>query len=146
MGDIEVADQLPDPVTGELHPAVPRNAARIRLLAGDVITRMRDLQHACDVVLADEAQRQGTKTLHLDGYDVTLTGGVSVEYDPHELMVGLMEAGCPPDRVNQAVVETVSYKVNRAVLRQLAGANDEYRQAIDNAKQEVEKPWRATVR
>jgi hypothetical protein len=36
--------------------------------------------------------------------------------------------------------------VNRAVLRQLAAANPDYRAAIELAEHEIEKPYRATVK
>jgi hypothetical protein len=146
VNELEVLGELPDPLTGELLPATPVNAAKVRQAAGLMTNDLRRIMNECDRILAAEAQRQGTKTLHLDSYDVTLTGGRSVDYDPHELMAGLMEAGCPPDRINAAVIETVEYKVDRRVIRSLAAANPEYAQAINNASKEVEKPWRAAVK
>ncbi len=144
----EVAEHiaLPSPLTGELLQAIPVNAARVRQEAGSAINRLRDLQAACDDILAAEAMRQGTKTLRLDGHTVTLTGGKTVEYDTADLMANLMECGCPPERINEAVQEIVTYRVNRAVLRQLAAANENYAEAIEAAQREVEKPWRASVK
>jgi hypothetical protein len=145
LSELQTISQLPDPYTGELLPATLVNAAGLRLLAAERIRQLRDLQAACDYVLAEEARRQGTKTLHLAEYTVTLTGGTTVEYDAHELMAGLMEVGCPPERINDAVTETVTYKVNRRVLTQLRAANPNYAEAIDAAGREVPVPWKARV-
>ncbi len=40
----------------------------------------------------------------------------------------------------------ISYKVDRAVLRQLAAANPDYKAAIELAQVEVEESYRASVK
>lgn len=144
--ELQPITELPDPRTGEVLPATPDNAATVRLAAAQIVAAMRDLQAACDEVLAEECRRQGTKTLHLDGHTVTLTGGTSTVYDPVELMENLRSVNCPEERINALVVETVTYKVNRSVLRQLMAANEDYEMACELASHEEEKSWRATIK
>jgi hypothetical protein len=145
--ELQPIERLPDPVTGEEHPATPHWAATIRLLTAEVVARMRRLQALCDEVLGEEARRLGTKTLHLDGHKVVLTGGSSVEYDPVELVENLRTVDCPEERLDALIKETVTVTrtVNRSVLRQLAAANEDYKMAIELASVEVEKPWKASV-
>jgi hypothetical protein len=143
---VAAADELLEPTTGELLPATPENAARIRQRCAEAIRSLREYQAACDAVLVEESRRLGTKTVHLDGATVTVTGGPGVEYDVTELRAGLSAADCPEGRIDAAIVAEVSYRVNRSVLRQLAAANREYAEAIDRAKVTVEKPYRASVK
>lgn len=143
-GELERVDQLLNPVSGELTPATPQTAAELWVFLDEWVRTLTQAKADCVWHLANEGLRIGKKTLHLDGYDVKLTGGEETEYDAHELMAGLMEHGCPPDRINEAVTEIVSYKVNKNVLRQLR-ANPGYAEAIDQAAIQKERPWRATV-
>jgi hypothetical protein len=145
MSELQVVNELPDLRTGEALPATPDNAARVRLAAAEIINQMRAVQALCDEVLGEEARRLGTKTLHLDGHKVVLTGGKTVDIDPVELQENLRSVNCPEDRINAAVKTTVIYKVDRAVVRQLAAANEDYKMAIELASVEVEKPWKASV-
>jgi hypothetical protein len=105
-------------------------------------------QHVNEIVneatnyLVALSEHQGTKTLHGEGETITVTGGTSTDYDPADLRDALEAAGCPEDRINAAVETEITYKVDRAVLRQLAGANPDYKAAIELAEREVEKPYR----
>lgn len=96
--------------------------------------------------LVDVATEQGIKTLHDGGETITISGGPTVEYDPLDLREALEAAGCPQNRIDQAVVAEITYKVDRSVLRQLAAANPDYKAAISLAEREVEKPYRATIK
>ena len=108
--------------------------------------QLDELRALLEGVLRLEAQRQGTKTLHLGSLDAVVSGGSRREYDA-ELLAGLLrEAGLPEERISEAIVETVSYKVNQLVLKQLAGANADYAAAIELAQTSVEAPWRVTVK
>lgn len=137
---------LPDVTTGEMLPATVGNAAHVIQAARDLRTRVSSVVAEATEWLARESVRQGTKTLHGGGATVTLSGGPTDEYDPLELMNYLRNAGCPEQRVDDAVTTIIDYKVNRSVLRQLAAANPEYADAIEQAKRTVEKPMRATIK
>jgi hypothetical protein len=143
---ITTRNYLVDVTSGEQLEPTPVNAARCRHSIRDMRDRLTDLAGLCDDILADESRRQGTKTLHLDDYDVVVTGGPTVEYDAQQLQAGLADAGCPADRIDALVTPVVEWKVNRSVLRQLAAANLAYKQAIDNAAVQIDRPYRASVK
>lgn len=146
MSEIAVPSGFLDVQTGELLPATVTNAARVIDSCRVMKDRVNDLVTEATAYLAHEAAIQGTKTLHGGERTVVLTGGPADEYDPQDLMEALRAADCPEDRIEQAVVATITYKVNRSVLRQLAAANPDYKAAIELARREVDKPWRASVK
>lgn len=88
----------------------------------------------------------GTKTFQTDYGKVELSGGETTDYDETALMAALRDAGCPEDRIAEAVVETVSYKVDKRVLRQLTAANPAYAAAAESAATKTETPLRASVK
>ena len=112
----------------------------------DLKRQLDELRALLEGVLRLEAQRQGTKTLHLGRLDAVISGGQRSEYDPEELTLLLRAAGLPEERLAEAVVQTVSYKVDQRVLRQLAGANPVYAAAVKAALTVIETPWRVTVK
>ncbi len=132
--------------TGERLPATVANAAAVLQAARSMKERINDVVASATLYLVSESARRGTKTLNVGDVSVVLTGGAGVAYDAEDLMEALRVAGCPEDRIEQAVVATVSHKVNRAVLRQLAAANPDYQAAIELAEVPVETPWRASVK
>jgi len=132
--------------TGEVLPATVENAARVLHAARTMKEQVNAIVAEATAYLVAESEHQGTKTLHGDTETVTVTGGESVEYDAADLMDLLRSAGCPEHRIEAAVVTEISYRINRAVLRQLAAANDDYRAAIQLAERTVEKPYRASVK
>lgn len=97
-------------------------------------------------ILAEEAQRQGTKTLHLDRATVSITGGPETDYDI-EVLERLLDAGLPQDRYDELVKTRIEYRVDRNVIRQLRGSgNPDYEAIIENAASEVERPYRVSVK
>lgn len=97
-------------------------------------------------LLAEEAQRLGTKTLHFGDLDAVVSGGPYTAYDI-EVLGRLQEAGLPEDRWNQLVKTRVEYRVDRNVLRQVRGAgNPEYEAIIEKAGEHVERPYRVDVK
>lgn len=132
--------------TGELLEPNLENAAIVIDAARSMKTIVNDIVNEATAYVVQEAAVRGTKTLRSEGHEVSLSGGTSDEYDAHDLMQLLREAGCPEDRIDAAVETVITYKVNRAVLRQLAGANGDYKAAIDLARREVEKPYRVSVK
>ncbi len=143
---IEPVRELIDVETGEALPATVSNAARVIVVARAMKARVNQIVNDATEYLVGESIHQGTKTLHADGETVTISGGSTVDYDPTDLLEALREAGCPEERLNQAVITEISYKVDRAVLRQLAAANPDYRAAIESAELEVDRPYRASVK
>jgi hypothetical protein len=132
--------------TGEALEPTVANAAQVLQAARTMKQRISDVIAAATDYLASESAVQGTKTLHAGQTTVTLTGGASVEYDVMDLQALLMEAGCPPERLEEAVVAEVTYRIDRSVLRQLAAANPNYAAAIELASRTVQKPYRASIR
>lgn len=137
---------LVDPRSGELFPATPENAAmlleRLRTLRGQLMEQIKE----CERVLVDESVRIGSKTLRVGGFVAEVTGGAETVWDVEALRVGLRRAGCPEERINEAITETVEYKVNNSVARQLASANPKYAKAIEAAKARTPKPVRVRVK
>lgn len=145
-GVLSVYQGLLDVRTGELLEPTVDNAARVIHSARALKNQATEIVNEATAYLVEESTRQGTKTLHGEDETVTLTGGLSVDYDAVELIEGLTEVGCPSNRIDQAVVQVVTYKVDRSVLRQLSAANPDYRTAIELAEVQVEKPHRASVK
>lgn len=148
MTDVAIREEvaLLNVETGEMLPATIDNAALVLVAAREMKQRLNRVIEDATRYLLHESQVQGTKTFHTGNGKVELSGGPMVDYDPLDLMEALREAGCPEDRISAAVEETVSYKVNRSVLRQLTGANEDYRIAAELAERVLEKPHRAAVK
>lgn len=142
MTELATIPELLNVETGEVLPATAENAAVVLLAARAMKQRLNDVVSETTGWLVEEARRRGTKTLA----SVTLSGGPTLEYDASDLMEALRIAGCPEDRIGEAVVAEITYKVNRSVLRQLAAANPDYRAAIELAERTVEKSYRASVK
>lgn len=107
--------------------------------------QLREVKKALTFVLVEEATRQGTKTLHLQTGDYSISGGTTVEWDVEELEK-LKDVGLPEERFYDLVTTVVSYKVNAAVAKQIAGANPEYAAIIDRARVEGPAPYRVSFK
>ena len=139
--------QIVVPLTGQIVDLTrPVEVAGALNDVRDVKRQLDELRALLEGVLRLEAQRQGTKTLHLGALDAVVSGGERSDYDSELLAELLRDAGLPEDRISEAIVETVSYKVNQLVLRQLAGANPDYKAAIELSKQTIPVAWRVTVK
>src|SRR6185369_17083181 len=136
---------LLDVKTGELLEPTVDNAARVIESARAMKSNVNEIVKEATAFLVEVSTHRGTKTLHGEHETVTLSGGTGTDYDAGDLMELLADAGCPEERINAAVTATVTYKVDRAVLRQLAAANPDYRAAIELAAREIEKPYSASV-
>lgn len=136
---------LVHPATGEVLEATPENAALLLKRLREFRSALNDAVRACEGVLVEHSAVAGTKTLHLGQVTAKITGGPEVLWDVEELRAGLRDAGLPEDRLGELVRETVEYKVNASVARQIASANPEYARVVEAAKQTVEKPWRVSV-
>lgn len=126
--------EVANPITGELirvdDPASCAVAiAELRALED----RIKEVKRVLGATLVAESHRQGSKTLHLPGTEVTLTESKSIVWDL-ETLAQLRDLGLPEERWNELVRTTVEEKVNANVAKQLAGANDAYRDVIDAAR------------
>jgi hypothetical protein len=135
------------PYTGELVDLTdPTQVAQALDHVRDTKRLLDEARALLEGALVLEAQRQGTKTLHLHKLDAVISGGERVEYDALKLQLLLRELGLPEARIAEAVVEQVTYKPNGSVLRQLAGANPDYADAIEACKTKVDVPWRVSIK
>lgn len=152
MADDSVSEELAvqetflDVSTGEVLPATPQNAAA-------VIAAARDLKSRCDQairdatrILVDESRRQGKKTFEAGGLRIELSGGPKTVYDAADLAEALREAGVPEERIDEAVKQEFTYKIDRAVLKQLAAANPAYAAAIEAAGRVEEDSFKAALK
>ena len=127
------------PGTGELvslddAPAVARALRALREFKRDV----EDARSVLEAALIGESERQGTKTLHLDGLTASISADTAVEWDV-TVLLRLLEAGLPAERYAALVTEEVSYKVDGRVAAQIAGANERYAEIVAAAKNRVPK-------
>ena len=137
---------LLDVQTGELLTPTIQNAARVLQAARAMKQHVNRIVEEATAYLVSLSEHEGTKTLHGDGETIIVSGGATIEHDAHDLIEALQAAGCPQDRIDQAVKTEITYKVDRAVLRQLAAANPDYRAAIELAERQIERPFRASVK
>lgn len=143
---VQMPTELLNPATGEVLPATPENAAVVLARVRDMRYRLLDAVKACEAVLIEESRRQGTKTLTISGLTASISGGSTVTWDVELLEKGLRAVGCPEERIADLVTETIEYKVNNTVARQLAAANPIYAEAIEAAKTRAESPVRVYVK
>lgn len=108
--------------------------AEIRELEG----KLRDVKGALTEALAGEFSRQGTKTIELNGVKAVLGPDSEIVWDI-ETLQELRELGLPEERMDALVSTEISYKVNAAVAKQLAGANPAYGDVIERAKNRIPK-------
>lgn len=143
---IELARVLVVPGIGEVvrldnAPAVARALAAVKTLLGQAATAKRDLEDA----LAWHSTRAGTKTLRYGTVEAVVKSNNETEWDIERLRDELRAAGLPEERLGELIRETVEYKVNAAVARQVAGANPEYARIIEGCKTVLEKRPSVTV-
>lgn len=138
-------DFILDPVTGEALARTVENAAVVLEWARAAKDRLNDLIADATSIVIEESRVRGGKTFHLDGAKVTLSGGPGVEYDPQALREALRAADCPEDRIDALIKTEVIEKVDRSVLRQLTGANDDYKAASELAELPSFKNYSAKV-
>jgi hypothetical protein len=143
--ELVVPEYLLDLRTGEQLAPTADNAAeligRLREYRREAMTAIQ----ACEAILIEASRIAGTKTLHLEGATATVYGGPQTDYDL-ETLAKLREHGLPEERWNALVKETVSYKVDGRVIKQLEGSgNPNYAAVIRNARRVSEAPYRVKV-
>lgn len=141
--------ELLDVRSGEVLPATVENAHHVLEAARDMKDTCQRVIRATTDWLVEESGRLGTKTFATPGGGkVALSGGPTTKIDGQLLEQLLGEAGCPEERIRDCVtrVETIDYKVNGSVVRQLAASNPDYKAAIDLASHTEEKSWSASLK
>lgn len=140
-----MSGELIVPGTGEVvAPDDPAQVARALDGVLELARQLNEVRGVLTALLVEEAQRQGTKTLHLPGVTATLSGGTRLKWDVEKLRE-LEGAGLPHERLNAFLRPAVTYRPDGNVARQLR-ANPEYARIIEAARIEEPAPWRATVK
>jgi len=143
--ELERRAEVVIPLTGELIAlADPEQVAEALERLQEAKKQLDDVRSVLMDALRLEAERQGTKTLHLDGFKAVVSGGEKVEYDTLELADELRKLGLPEHRIGELIVETVNYRVDRRVAKSVA-TNPRYAEALERHSQVVPAPWRVTV-
>jgi hypothetical protein len=139
-----VSEELIVPLTGELVPlAEPDRVARALADLRDLEQQIADAKDVLRAALIEEGRRRGTKTLHLAGVEVKIGSERKLVWDVSKLLE-LRDAGLPEDRLTALITETVEYKVDRGVVRELEGSgNEHYARIIAEARgyEPVRRPW-----
>jgi len=145
--ELEPVAEIMVPLTGELvslgEPVqVCRALEQVRELK-------RELDHVRAVLedaLRLESERQGTKTLYLDGLKAVVSGGERAEYVDLEVLADeLRDEGMPEERVGEIVVTKISYTVSQRKADHAARANPRYAEVIERHRRIVPAAWRVSV-
>lgn len=136
---------LLDPLSGELIPTsdlpkVAQALANLREYKG----RVQDAIRAAEVILLEESEIQGAKTLRYGRVVVEVSGGSELLWDV-EVLDELLDLGLPEERFAELVKTTVERKVDARVAKQIEASNEAYAGVIDRARSRVERPRRARV-
>ena len=144
--EVEAAEvALVNPRTGEALDPTVQNAALVLDAAREMKYRLNALISDATQVVVEASRLAGTKTLRVDDAEVKLSGGPTTEYDPEALREALRAAVCPEERIDACIRAEIVYKVDRSVLRQLVGANEDYRAAADLAERPTFKGYSVRV-
>jgi hypothetical protein len=132
--DLALPEELLNPFTGELVPSgdIARVAATLDDLR-EVRQRLNDAVALFTEAVIVESRRVGTRTLTAGGVKLELSADSTIEWDVEELLK-LRDLGLPEARYDELVQQTVSFKVNGSVARQLEGASEEYAAVINRAR------------
>jgi signal transduction histidine kinase len=144
--DLALPEDLLNPFTGELVPTgdLARVAATLDDLRG-IRQKLNDAVAAFTEAVIAESRRQGTRTLQAAGVRLEVSADNTIEWDVEELLK-LRDLGLPEARYNELVQQTVTFKVNGSVARQLEGASEEYAKVIDRARVRVPRKQYVSVR
>lgn len=146
---VPTADEvLVNPATGELVVLTDANACAHALnTIREIENRLRDAKGVLTDAIAQEASRQGARTLQLaDGWRAEVTYAARITWDV-ETLEQLRDLGLPDDRWAELVHDEVTTKVDARVAARIGKANAEYQRVIDAARSDDESPVaRVTLR
>ncbi len=153
MGEIERREPqamtpatFPNIVTGEIVDA--SKAEQLVAYVEDLKAherQIKEIRRNVEGFIFQHAEQLGTKTLRFGKLEAKIVGGPELRWDI-TVLNELLDAGLPIDRYTELVTETVDYKVNAAVARQLEAANETYAEIIGRARSYEEKPRRVSTR
>jgi nucleoid DNA-binding protein len=136
------------PVTGEIvNRNNPAEVARALAEIEKIATLAAEAKRLLNDDLVRYSQTVAAKrTFEIPGVGkFERTGGPEKTYrDPAALKKALIEAGMPPERANEIVVETVDRKVSGREANAAAKSNPVYKEIIEAATLTVDKPFRVT--
>ena len=129
---------LVNPATGEL-TSLDDAAACLRALAEvrELEDQLKFAKRVLSDAIADEAARQGTKTLRFPGITATVSNRKEIQWDL-EVLERLLEAGLPGERYADLIKTEVTYKVSVREADRIAGANPAYNEIILKARTDFE--------
>jgi len=127
-----------NPATGELMSLDdPRSCLFALRELRDLEDRIKTVKRILSGAVAEEAARQGTKTLHLPGISATVATKKEIQWDLDQL-TKLVDLGLPAERFAALVKTEVTYKVSAAEADRIAKANPDYRVVIERARTDFE--------
>lgn len=137
---IPESEELQLPHSGELVSLQDATACVLALQeVRSIEARLRETKQLLSAAIVAESQRQGTKTLYIDGVaKVEIRSKVTTVWDASELEAGLRAAGLPEDRIREVVKEEVSYTVVAREAKRVAGANEAYAAIVERSQSTVE--------
>lgn len=149
--DIEVreSEELAIPGLGTVvHLNEPREVGialqDIQALEGRFREIKRILKQA---LVAHWGKRGDAKTFTIGGgRKAVISGGPEKIYDAEAIRDELLAAGMPEDRVNEIVVEEITYTVKGVEANRAAKANEKYAAIIERNTTVVEKPYDVAIR
>lgn len=151
MTDIEVRETevLTIPATGAVvNLNEPREVGvalqDIQALEG----RFRDVKRVLKDALVSYWQKGGTaKTFPIGGgRTAVISGGPDKAYDATAIRDDLIAAGMPQERVDQIVVEEITYTVKAVEAAKAAKANPTYAAIIERHTTPIERPFDVRIR
>lgn len=133
------------PHTGEILPLEdPAACAKIWREIRDLEDKLKDARSALAYAIIEDSARLGKKTIRYGPFEAKVSKDSESAWD-YEILLELVDAGLPEDRWNALVQENVEYKVNGQVAREIASANEIYKEIITRAKTTHYGPERVSV-
>jgi len=127
-----------NPATGELLSLEdPRGCLFALRELRELEDRIKTVKRILSGAVAEEAARQGTKTLHLEGVTATVATKKEIQWDLDQL-AKLVDMGLPAERYDALVKTEVTYKVSAAEADRIGKANPDYRTVIERARTDFE--------
>lgn len=124
---------VPNPVSGEL--VDPSNLAGLAVALEDLREHKRNvdawIRRATDYFV-EQTKVEGTKTLRYGGREVVVSTPDEFVVQWESLRGALLEVGLPLARVDALTKPKTVYTLDRAVEKQLRGANPQYAEILDH--------------
>ena len=99
----------------------------------DLKRQVDEARAVLEAALVAESARQGTKTLRYGSLTASVGPDTELGWDM-TVLIGLLDVGLPQARYDELVTETVEYKVNAAVAKQIEAASPVYAKVVEQAR------------